>query len=114
MVDHGRSVPKFRVTALENEVGIRHCRPKCRSAECLGRQIFAELKDHLKQFSRRSNFQLLKPQIKFKSSFVARCYHHHIFLRFLPCLQPQGIQLKLLRLVSEELLQNTRILFEQS
>ena len=79
-------------TALENEVGIRHCRPKCRSAERLGRQIFAELKDHLKQFSRQSNFQLLKPQIKFKSSFVARCYHRHIFLRFLPCLQPQGIQ----------------------
>ena len=63
------------------------------NAERLGWQIFAELKDHLKQFSRRSNFQLLKPQIKFKSSFVARCYHRHIFLRFLPCLQPQGIRL---------------------
>ena len=29
--------------ALENEVGIRQCRPKCRPINLLGRQIFADL-----------------------------------------------------------------------
>ena len=29
--------------ALENEVGIRQCRPKCRPVNCQGRQIFADL-----------------------------------------------------------------------
>ena len=31
------------MAALENEVGIRQCRPKCRPINLLGRQIFADL-----------------------------------------------------------------------
>ena len=32
-----------KLSALENEVGIRQCRPKYQSINLLGRQIFADL-----------------------------------------------------------------------
>jgi hypothetical protein len=40
---NGVRFPVRIFTALENEVGIRQCRPKCRPINLPGRQIFADV-----------------------------------------------------------------------